>query len=73
MLRGKLFSRTCSHRTRGNGFNLKEGLFKLEKEEFFYNEGGKPLKEIAQTGGRCPVTRNIQGQVGQPCPAQSIL
>lgn len=60
----KLFSRTFSYRTRGNGFNLKEGIFKPDREELFYNETGEPLKEIAQTGGRCPVTGNIQDQVG---------
>jgi len=35
------------------------------KEEIFYNEDGETLEQIAQTGGRCPIPGNIQGQVGQ--------
>jgi len=33
------------------------------KEEIFYNEGGEIVEWVAQTGGRCPTSGNIQGQV----------
>ena len=30
----------------------------------FYNEGGKTLEQVAQRDGRCPISGNIQSQVG---------
>jgi len=29
------------------------------------NKGGEALEQVAQRGGKCPFSGNIQGQVGQ--------
>jgi len=46
------------------------------KEEIFYTEGGEALAWVAQRGGRCPITENMQGQVGrgseQPDPGEDV-
>lgn len=38
----RLFSRACCNHARGNGFNWKEGRFRLE--EIFYDEGAEVVK-----------------------------
>jgi len=35
------------------------------KEEIFYREGGETLAQVFQQGDRCPISGNIQAQVGQ--------
>ena len=42
------------------------GRFRLDiRKFFFYDEGGETLEQVAQTGDRCPMHGNIQGQAGQ--------
>jgi len=60
------FSRACCDRARGNGFELKEGRFRLDlRNTFFYSEGGETLAQVTQRGGQCPIPGNIQGQSGR--------
>ena len=59
----RLFTRSCSDRTRDNSFKLKDDSFRLE--EFFYNEGGETLEQVAQRSCGCPIIGSVHGQVGQ--------
>jgi len=59
----RLYSRACSDRKRGNGFKLKEGRFRLDIQNKFF-EGGETLAQVAQTSCGCPLSGSVQGQVG---------
>jgi len=53
------FSRACCDRTRGNGFKLKKGRFKLDIRKKFFAMG------VVKDWTGCPVdVVDAQGQVG---------
>lgn len=62
----RLFSRSCSGKTWGKGFKLKEEIFSASiRKKNFYNEAGKHGNKDVQRSRRCPTGGNIHGQTGE--------
>ena len=52
-----------SDRTKGNGFKLKVGRFRLAIRKSLHNEGGEALEQLPRELW-CPISGGAQGQVG---------
>ena len=65
----RLLSRACSDRTRGDGFKLKEGRFRLDIRKKFFTvrvvkRWHRLSREVVDVS-RVPIPGNIQGQLAR--------
>jgi len=59
-----LFTRSDSDRTRGNGFKLKEGRFRLDVRRKYLTQRGVRCWHGCPEKLCCPIPAGTQGQVG---------
>lgn len=58
-----LFIREYSDRIMYNGFQLKEGTFKIDINKKFFTQSDESLGHMAWTSFGCPVS--VHGQIGE--------
>ena len=68
----QLFIQSDSEKTRGNGYKIKVGRFRLDvRKKFFTQESSEALEQVVQRSYQCPII-GIHGQIGWD-PAQPDL
>jgi len=67
-----LYTRACSDRTRGDGFKVKKGRFRLDIRNIFF-KGGEALIQVAQRSCGCPLPGGVQGEVGWSCEQPGLV